>query len=51
VALSADQRARLDKLSAPELPFPVWANRLAPALQFAGATVDGQATGPVLPGA
>ena len=49
VTLSADQRARLDKLSAPELPFPVWANRLAPNLQFAGATVDGQATGPVLP--
>jgi aryl-alcohol dehydrogenase-like predicted oxidoreductase len=51
VTLSADQRARLDKLSTPELPFPGWANRLAPALQFAGATVDGQTTGRALPGA
>ncbi|HEY6499552.1 MAG TPA: aldo/keto reductase [Streptosporangiaceae bacterium] len=51
VTLSADQRARLDKLSAPQLPFPVWANRLAPALQFAGATVDGQSTAPFPAGA
>src|SRR6201995_1341140 len=49
VTLSAHQRARLDKLAAPALRFRVWPTRLPPNLQFAGATVDGQATGPVLP--
>ena len=42
--LGAEHRARLDELSQPELAFPASANRAAPSLQFAGATVDGQAT-------
>ena len=42
--LGAEQRAELDQISQPELAFPASANRSAPSLQFAGATVDGQAT-------
>ncbi|HEX8870208.1 MAG TPA: aldo/keto reductase [Lentzea sp.] len=43
VVLSAEQRARLDDVSAPRLNFPAENNReLAPHLQFAGATVDGR---------
>jgi aryl-alcohol dehydrogenase-like predicted oxidoreductase len=43
--LSPGQTARLDDVSAPALDFPAANNRdLAPALAFAGATVDGRAT-------
>ncbi len=34
-------RARLDELSTPVLPFPYFANQHAPALELAGANVDG----------
>jgi aryl-alcohol dehydrogenase-like predicted oxidoreductase len=45
VALTDTQVAALDEVSAPALSFPAENNRvLAPMLQFAGATVDGQAT-------
>jgi len=39
----AYQRHRLDEVSAPQLGFPVVANRTAPMLAFGGTTVDGQA--------
>ncbi|WP_127500468.1 aldo/keto reductase [Actinoplanes solisilvae] len=43
--LSPHQIARLDEVSAPALNFPADNNRhLAPALAFAGATVDGRTT-------
>ncbi|WP_028057849.1 aldo/keto reductase [Candidatus Solirubrobacter pratensis] len=45
VALSEAQIAALDEVSTPALNFPAENNRvLAPMLQFAGLTVDGQAT-------
>jgi aryl-alcohol dehydrogenase-like predicted oxidoreductase len=45
--LTADQLAALDKVSTPALNFPADNNRdFAPLVQFAGATVDGQAHGP-----
>jgi aryl-alcohol dehydrogenase-like predicted oxidoreductase len=43
VMLTEDQRHRLDEVSAPQLGFPVAANRIAPMLEFGGTTVDGQA--------
>lgn len=43
LTLTADQRHRLDAVSAPQLGFPVAANHMAPMLAFGGATVDGQA--------
>ena len=47
LTLTAEQLAALDEVSAPALNFPAENNRsLAPLLQFAGATVDGQAHGP-----
>ena len=42
VTLTGEQRAELDEVSAPELAFPASANRGAPNIQFAGATVDGR---------
>jgi aryl-alcohol dehydrogenase-like predicted oxidoreductase len=45
VTLTDAQRAALDEVSAPKLNFPADNNRLlAPALQFAGATVDGRSS-------
>lgn len=41
VTLTDEQRARLDKLSAPTLDFPASANLHSPMLQFGGLTVDG----------
>ena len=42
-----EQLAALDAVSTPALNFPADNNRdLAPLLQFAGATVDGQVHGP-----
>jgi hypothetical protein len=32
----------VDEVSAPQLGFPVAANRVAPMLEFGGITVDGQ---------
>jgi aryl-alcohol dehydrogenase-like predicted oxidoreductase len=50
VRLSPQQTARLDEVSEPTLNFPAANNRLlAPALAFAGATVDGRLSS-VLPG-
>jgi aryl-alcohol dehydrogenase-like predicted oxidoreductase len=47
LTLTAEQLAALDAVSAPALNFPADNNReLAPLLQFAGATVDGQPHGP-----
>jgi aryl-alcohol dehydrogenase-like predicted oxidoreductase len=47
LTLTVEQLAALDEVSAPALNFPAENNRsLAPLLQFAGATVDGQAHGP-----
>jgi aryl-alcohol dehydrogenase-like predicted oxidoreductase len=47
LTLTAEQLAALDAISAPALNFPADNNRdLAPLLQFAGATVDGQPHGP-----
>ena len=47
LTLTAEQLAALDAVSAPALNFPADNNRdLAPLLQFAGATVDGQSHGP-----
>jgi aryl-alcohol dehydrogenase-like predicted oxidoreductase len=44
LTLSAEHLAALDQVSTPSLNFPADNNRdLAPPLQFAGATVDGQA--------
>ncbi len=43
VTLTESQRHRLDQVSAPQLGFPVAANRIAPRLAFGGTTVDGQA--------
>jgi hypothetical protein len=43
VALTGDQRHRLDEVSAPQLGFPDAANHIAPMLEFGGTTVDGQA--------
>jgi aryl-alcohol dehydrogenase-like predicted oxidoreductase len=44
LVLPDEQRAVLDEISAPELAFPAAANRAAPSIQFAGATVDGRQT-------
>ena len=45
VELPPDLTARLDEISEPALDFPAVNNRdLAPALAFAGATVDGRRT-------
>ena len=41
VTLTDEQRARLDKVSAPTLNFPATANLHSPMLQFGGMTVDG----------
>jgi aryl-alcohol dehydrogenase-like predicted oxidoreductase len=47
LTLTAEQLAALDEVSTPSLNFPADNNReLAPPLQFAGATVDGEAHGP-----
>jgi aryl-alcohol dehydrogenase-like predicted oxidoreductase len=47
LTLTAEQLAALDAVSRPALNFPAENNRdLAPALQFAGATVDGRAHEP-----
>ena len=47
LTLTAEQLATLDTVSAPALNFPADNNRdLAPLMQFAGATVDGQPHGP-----
>lgn len=43
LTLTADQRHRLDEVSAPQLGFPAAANHMAPMLEFGGSTVDGQA--------
>jgi hypothetical protein len=46
LTLTPEQRAVLDAISQPALNFPADNNRdLAPVMQFAGATVDGQAHG------
>jgi hypothetical protein len=45
LTLTADQRGRLDAASEPTLNFPAALNRdVAPMLQYAGATVNGQPT-------
>jgi aryl-alcohol dehydrogenase-like predicted oxidoreductase len=47
LTLTAEQLAALDEVSTPSLNFPADNNReLAPPLQVAGATVDGEAHGP-----
>ena len=48
LTLTAEQLAALDAVSTPALNFPADNNRdLAPLMQFAGATVDGQTARPV----
>ncbi|HEY2518839.1 MAG TPA: hypothetical protein VGJ19_01915 [Streptosporangiaceae bacterium] len=45
VTLTADQRARLDEVSAPVLDYPApMHGSLRAMLQFAGTTVDGEAS-------